>query len=343
MHIFFKLLVSFLIALKLGFFGSMAWAAQPECELFKTMAPVLDVLKKPPENNDYIAVLKQNDIVCIKQKRKIGKRIWGHISHQVLPDGKQKSMKGWVGLRFMAPHKERKTAVPLTKKLPLAKATSQKDAFNAAKAQNTAEGWQYFIGRYPNGFRKDLARAYLSNLKRNPTSGPTKRRTTTTTNPQISNAPKSLTKRALKPRTYEGEAEIMYWNSVRESDDAAIVRLYLKKYPQGSFVDLANAMLRKLENNAGSSRDGANTRRAKKKESKARQKVRTRSQPSKSRTRDTQRSKKKKQYKRRAETKKNRSRPRRRSPRCRQETNWECVKRGGRFELGGCLTQRVCK
>jgi hypothetical protein len=42
--------------------------------------------------------------------------------------------------------------------------TSEKDAFEAAKALGTAKGWDAFLSHYPSGFHADLARAYLKKL-----------------------------------------------------------------------------------------------------------------------------------------------------------------------------------
>ena len=42
--------------------------------------------------------------------------------------------------------------------------TSEKDAFEAAKALGTAKGWDAFLSHYPTGFHADLARAYLKKL-----------------------------------------------------------------------------------------------------------------------------------------------------------------------------------
>jgi hypothetical protein len=42
--------------------------------------------------------------------------------------------------------------------------TSEKDAFEAAKALGTAKGWDAFLSHYPSGFHADLARAYLKKI-----------------------------------------------------------------------------------------------------------------------------------------------------------------------------------
>lgn len=41
---------------------------------------------------------------------------------------------------------------------------AEKEAFEAAKALGTVEAWDAFLTHYPNGFRADLARAYVKKL-----------------------------------------------------------------------------------------------------------------------------------------------------------------------------------
>jgi adenylate cyclase len=44
----------------------------------------------------------------------------------------------------------------------------------------------------------------------------------------------------------EVKIEITYWESVKDSDDAAMFRAYLDKYPEGHFKELAEARLAQL-------------------------------------------------------------------------------------------------
>jgi len=44
----------------------------------------------------------------------------------------------------------------------------------------------------------------------------------------------------------EVKLEITYWESVKDSDDAAMIQAYLEKYPQGHFKELAEARLEQL-------------------------------------------------------------------------------------------------
>ena len=41
--------------------------------------------------------------------------------------------------------------------------------------------------------------------------------------------------------------ELSYWNSVKESNDAAFIKSYIKRYPNGEFVTLAKLMINRIE------------------------------------------------------------------------------------------------
>jgi hypothetical protein len=294
MHFYFKLMVIALFAAKLSFVGSIASAAEPACELFKTIAPVLDVLKNPPKDGAFVAELKKNDVVCIKQKRKIGKRTWGHVAHQILANGTKKSIAGWVGLRFMAPHK----------------AT-----------------------------------------------------TATTATPAVIIFPSKTTSTAKKSSS-DHAAEIAYWNTVRTSNDADLILLYLDRYPKGTFAKLARLLIDKIDKK--DSVDDADRAGKTKKTDRSKTSTKIRAEPSPKRrratrtqtkrrtSRKTERRKTRKKSRRRirsrdyddrGDRKRTRTTKRRRSraKRCRQETQWECTKRGGTFEFSQCQTNRICK
>lgn len=48
--------------------------------------------------------------------------------------------------------------------IQVAQATTEKDAFEAAKALGTVEAWDAFLSNFPTGFHADLARAYVKKL-----------------------------------------------------------------------------------------------------------------------------------------------------------------------------------
>lgn len=49
-------------------------------------------------------------------------------------------------------------------------------------------------------------------------------------------------------QTQPSAAEVAYWNSVRTSSSPEVIRSYLKTYPQGHYVFLAQAVLKRIEN-----------------------------------------------------------------------------------------------
>lgn len=52
------------------------------------------------------------------------------------------------------------------------------------------------------------------------------------------------------PKATASATELAFWDSVKDSTNSEDLRAYLKKYPQGEFVDLANNRLRALETQA---------------------------------------------------------------------------------------------
>jgi class 3 adenylate cyclase len=85
------------------------------------------------------------------------------------------------------------------------------------ESKNKAE-YEAYLEQYPNGSFVALARERIVELE-------------TPADPSGQNAT---------------ETEITYWESVRDSDDAAMFEAYLEKYPQGQFRDLAVAKLVRL-------------------------------------------------------------------------------------------------
>ena len=76
-----------------------------------------------------------------------------------------------------------------------------------------------YLERYPTGHFDGLARARLASLATGPSIG----------------------------SDSEVKLQISYWESVKDSDDQAMFRAYLEKYPKGHFNDLALARLARLQ------------------------------------------------------------------------------------------------
>ena len=56
----------------------------------------------------------------------------------------------------------------------------------------------------------------------------------------------SNAKPGAAPQTYEEEAELAFWNAVKDSGNPLIVKTYLDRFPNGTFSGLAKAMTEKL-------------------------------------------------------------------------------------------------
>jgi len=297
-----------------------AQAADPSCEYFKTNAPILDVLKDPNKVGDYVGELQRGDVVCISQKRKIGRRTWGLVKHVRLDGGKTDKLGGWVGLRFMKPHKlstsdaAPETTAPIRKAAP-SPYTPTKQAPTKSKAELDREG------------------------------------------------------------------EIAYWNTVRESKDPELIESYLAQYPNGDFAKLARLMLDKMDrggDRAGSKQyeddapkakprdrkvskpSRSEQRRASERRSEERARAEQRRndrdraerrrrdrarQAERRRDRDRRAERRREKQARDRRRRAHRDRPRRqRTPRCRMETRFECIKRGGTINSSGdCNLDRICR
>jgi len=55
------------------------------------------------------------------------------------------------------------------------------------------------------------------------------------------------------------EVELSFWESIRSSDSAALIRTYLEKYPEGEFNALAQVRITELER-GGAERAGKDCR-----------------------------------------------------------------------------------
>ena len=76
-----------------------------------------------------------------------------------------------------------------------------------------------------------------------PTPAPAPKKTTTTrrTTPARKTGPEK------SPSDSAAAAEMIFWNSIKDSTNAEDYRAYLKKYPSGEFADLANNRIKGLE------------------------------------------------------------------------------------------------
>ncbi len=138
--------------------------------------------------------------------------------------------------------------------------------------------------------------------------------------------------------------EVAYWNTVRDSGDPDLLRLYLDKYPNGTFGDLALAMIAKLQSGTVVS---PTTKQTKAYVPSPKKTTTTkRSKPRKKTVRRTTGSKTKKTTRKRPTTTKKkvqRKITRRRAKKCRYESQYECLSRGGYTSKGRCDVRYICR
>jgi tetratricopeptide (TPR) repeat protein len=111
------------------------------------------------------------------------------------------------------------TSVPLQ----MAQAGTEFDFWNSIKDSKKAEDYQAYLDRYPNGNFADLAKL---RMKKYAAAAP---------------APKPAPA-AVDPQ----QADITYWNAIKASKNVDDYRAYLKKYPNGEFVDVAKLRVEQL-------------------------------------------------------------------------------------------------
>jgi hypothetical protein len=77
---------------------------------------------------------------------------------------------------------------------------------------------------------------------------PTPKKTTTKRNTPSRTTNNSKTNQATKSASEAASAaEIIFWNSIKDSTNPEEFRAYLKKYPNGEFADIARSRLNALE------------------------------------------------------------------------------------------------
>jgi hypothetical protein len=94
---------------------------------------------------------------------------------------------------------------------------SASDHWKSAEAVGTAAAFEDHLARYPNCAYAGLARARIDDLKN-------------------------------KDTARHSEVELAFWNSIKDSRDAALFRDYLKRFPDGVFVGVAQERLEALKN-----------------------------------------------------------------------------------------------
>ena len=98
--------------------------------------------------------------------------------------------------------------------------------WDSIKNSTSADGFKAYLEKYPNGQFVSLARIRVSNLE--------------------------LPIKPAESRMADGSSavELAFWDSVKSSEKIEDFQAYLKKYPNGTFTDLANNRLAALESAA---------------------------------------------------------------------------------------------
>ena len=99
--------------------------------------------------------------------------------------------------------------------------------WDSVKLSNSAVEYEAYLERYPEGVFAPLARARLDRLKDG--------------EPAVAAVPSAVT--AVDPAAIE----LTFWETVKDTDNAEMLRAYLDKYPDGEFVRLADAKLAQLD------------------------------------------------------------------------------------------------
>ena len=143
------------------------------------------------------------------------------------------------------------------------------------------------------------------------------------------------------------KAEVAYWDTVRDSRDPDLIKLYLENYPNGAFADLARAMIAKLQQGTVAS---PTTKRAKAyvpptsnatRKSTAKKKQRKKTARAKIRSEQAKKKQRAKNAKKKSSEKRVSRRPRKK---CRFENKFECMRRGGHVsDTGDCNVKWICK
>ena len=138
-----------------------------------------------------------------------------------------------------------------------------------------------------------------------------------------------------------------YWDTVRDSRDPDLVKLYLENYPNGAFADLARAMIAKLQQGTVAS---PTTKRAKAyvplstkatRKSTAKKKKRKKTARAKVRSEQSKKKKRTKNVKKKSSNPRVSRRPRKK---CRYETKFECMRRSGQVnDVQECNVKWICK
>ncbi|MES1151370.1 MAG: hypothetical protein ABUL54_05705, partial [Dongia sp.] len=108
----------------------------------------------------------------------------------------------------------------------MADSTSDLDDWNAIKTSKSADDYQNYLTKHPDGAFADLAKLRIKQYAPAPAAA----------------APATPAAPAVDPQM----AELHDWNAIKDSKNAIDFETFLKKSPNGNFRDLANLLLTQL-------------------------------------------------------------------------------------------------
>lgn len=168
--------------------------------------------------------------------------------------------------------------------------------------------------------------------------------------PQSGVKPAAVTPQPVKPTpapaaespSNSQKAEVAYWNTVRDSRDPDLIQMYLNTYPNGTFAALAKAMIAKLQPATVTSPTAEPakayvpaTKKAKRKSTKKKKVTRTKKRKTSTKKKRAKTTKKKPAERRVS---------RRPARKCRYESKFECMRRGGQVnDTGDCNVRWICR
>ena len=169
--------------------------------------------------------------------------------------------------------------------------------------------------------------------------------TATTTSPTTTPAP-------ARPAPVTGnkpdrQAEIAYWTAARNSNDPQLIRFYLEIYPNGVYAEPARALLDDIERGGKRDAERASTSEPDREVAKRDDPPEVKAKPSITRPTPSQRRARLRRQQQRAKARakaRQRRAQRRRGKKCRYESKFECMKRGGLVDdMGDCNARWICR
>jgi hypothetical protein len=128
-----------------------------------------------------------------------------------------------VGAFYFSGPKNDGSASPAANELKVDPAAFELSYWETIKNSTSADDFKAYIEKYPSGQFASLAKNRISSLE--PSTKPVE----------------------SKPAANDGSAtELAFWDSVKNSTNVEDFQAYLKKYPNGTFAELANNRLRTL-------------------------------------------------------------------------------------------------